>query len=92
MIYSRCKCGNRQSWHSGFPPANCEVCEKCGFTLASSPNEHKEPVPHEWALEVTQRGDEVVIRKHCLACRVRSTDTPVVAKIVDILRSTEEGG
>lgn len=47
MIYWRCKCGDRELRESGMPPARCKVCEKCGSTLATSPDTHDEPEPHK---------------------------------------------
>lgn len=48
MNYWRCKCGETVSWESGYPPVPCQVCEKCGSTLAMHPDHHREPEPHKW--------------------------------------------
>ena len=29
MNYHRCKCGHREGWESGMPPAPCDVCRRC---------------------------------------------------------------
>ena len=46
MIYFRCKCGESQSWSSMGQP-RCRRCSKCGSNLATSPEFHDEPKPHE---------------------------------------------
>lgn len=50
MQYYRCKCGSSQSWGS-MGPALCASCSKCGSDLATSPELHREPRPHEFRVE-----------------------------------------
>lgn len=47
MQYYRCKCGNSEAWGSDAPP-RCSRCSKCGSDLATPPDEHSEPLPHEF--------------------------------------------
>ena len=54
MNFWRCKCGEVTSWESGCPPQPCEACDKCGSTLAMSPESHVEPVSHEWITKYDQ--------------------------------------
>lgn len=43
----QCKCGFITGSSSmGFPA--CTTCEKCGSTLATGPDSHPEPIPHDW--------------------------------------------
>ncbi len=67
MIYWRCRCGAREYWESGFPPADCNACEKCGTTLATGPEGHREPVPHEWEQRFNPRTGEPD-RRTCRRC------------------------
>lgn len=46
MIYYRCKCGEHESW-SSMGPRRCTRCKKCGSNLASGPESHSEPEPHD---------------------------------------------
>ena len=64
MLYSRCKCGKREGWDSGMPPAPCDVCPECGSARAYSPSTHPEPEPHRFHAEI-ERG-QVIVR--CLRC------------------------
>jgi hypothetical protein len=47
MIGYRCKCGNRWA-SSSMGMQDCQGCPKCNTTLASHPNYHKAPAPHEF--------------------------------------------
>lgn len=46
MMYYRCKCGFSTAWGS-MPPYQCDRCPKCGSDLASHPDHHREPKPHD---------------------------------------------
>ena len=48
MQYWRCRCGKEKYTESGFPPADCYICEDCGSTLAKSPSTHRDPQPHNF--------------------------------------------
>lgn len=69
MIYSQCKCGEREHWGSGMMPARCRPCEKCGTVPASSPDAHPDPVPHDFSLTekvLTDEGEKTLTRcRHC---------------------------
>lgn len=52
MLYYRCKCGYSEAWGS-MPPYQCHACPKCGSDLATGPNVHQEPKPHDFS-HVTQ--------------------------------------
>ena len=67
MQYSRCKCGESQCWHSGQPDHSCNICRKCGSTLAVSPGLHQDPEPHdyEWRFDSVTRLAKYII---CLKC------------------------
>ena len=55
MQFSRCKCGHRKRWHSGYPAVPCQVCEKCGSTLSTHPDSHKEPAAHNWVQRYSEQ-------------------------------------
>lgn len=57
----QCKCGDRKCWTS-MGHASCDVCEKCGSTLAEGPNTHVPQTPHEVYAEIT--GEKIVARCH----------------------------
>lgn len=42
----RCKCGKATAYGS-MDPGPCATCEDCGSDLASAPNLHREPAPHD---------------------------------------------
>lgn len=42
----RCKCGKTTAYGS-MEPGPCATCEDCGSDLASAPNLHREPAPHD---------------------------------------------
>lgn len=48
MKFHQCKCGARQYYESGMPPQPCQGCSKCGTTLATRPDGHKTPEPHDF--------------------------------------------
>ena len=68
MMYSRCKCGKSTSVHSGYPDPPCHVCPECGSTLASHPDQHKEPQPHKWEQRYDPATGEPTLRR-CRVCR-----------------------
>ncbi len=37
------------------PPQPCDVCSKCGSTLAQHPDHHAEPVPHTYEVRYDER-------------------------------------
>jgi hypothetical protein len=58
MQYYRCKCGYRKCWSSGLPVRPCDVCPKCGSTLAINPDSHATPEPHQWITRYDERTGE----------------------------------
>lgn len=65
MRYYRCKCGNRSSLSSYGPPA-CAKCAQCGSDLAEHPDEHRDPVPHDFSGARLRDGKTTVV---CCYCR-----------------------
>lgn len=64
----RCRCGNRRGFGS-MPFAACDVCEDCGSTMATSPDTHAEPEPHNLVTRYhAQTGKSYRL---CLACHYR---------------------
>lgn len=54
----------------------CDVCEKCGSTLAEGPDTHLDPVPHLWEAEwvVNKSTGQRSIRQYCIRnCGVEET-------------------
>ena len=56
-----------ERWCSGFPINPCQVCKKCGSTLSFSPNNHKEPEPHdyEWRYSTTTGEKDFIECQKC---------------------------
>lgn len=48
MIYHQCKCGKRQYFESGIAPKDCQGCDGCGTTFATTPDGHKPRIEHDW--------------------------------------------
>ena len=66
MIYYRCKCGKAESWSSmGVSP--CRGCSECNTTLATSPDNHLTPAPHQWTKEFNS-GSGARIDDVCMNC------------------------
>lgn len=65
MRYMQCRCGERTCWTSMGHPS-CDVCEKCGSTLAEGPKSHVESTPHQ----VTASIENGKIVAHCQRCFV----------------------
>ena len=63
MRYYRCKCGDCTAFGS-MSPYPCSKCNKCGSDLASSPDGHSNPLPHEFlpTLIETDLGEAVLSR------------------------------
>lgn len=61
MQYYRCKCGHMESY-SSMGVALCEVCEKCGTTMAIGPKEHLPKKDHSWmeSRVMTDEGEKVL--------------------------------
>lgn len=71
MKYYRCKCGKAEMWGSD-GPRPCQGCDECHTTLAGHPDDHKEPIPHDWTTETTLRDGKVVHeRTYCKRCMTR---------------------
>ncbi len=73
MKFYRCKCGSRRAWGS-MPPPPCAKCRDCASGLAQGPNEHLEPLDHEFRVDQvkTDRGLQPVTR--CRWCLVTKAD------------------
>ena len=72
MIFYRCKCGEREAIGS-MPPPQCARCRKCGSDLASSPDRHREPEPHNFVAHQveTDEGPKPLSRcSYCFGSRV----------------------
>lgn len=80
MIYYRCKCGKHESWSSMGVPL-CQVCEKCGSTLATSPSTHLDPKPHEYVTQYDQ--DTGKPYEICLQCMRTKDQNEKVGENVD---------
>lgn len=48
MIYWRCKCGKAELWESGMTPSDCQGCNDCATTYATSPSGHRKLTEHVW--------------------------------------------
>lgn len=48
MIYWRCKCGKAEYFESGMAPQDCQGCDECGTTYATTPDGHELKIPHDW--------------------------------------------
>lgn len=64
--------------------SRCEVCSKCGTTLAQGPNTHPDPVPHDpmtVETRTTYQG-QVIVERVTTCCNCRRTlervkDSPI---------------
>lgn len=68
MRYLKCKCGNAQSWSSGYNYADCDGCKKCNTTLASGPDGHKPLAEHEFVAYPIKADQEGVTETRCKNC------------------------
>ncbi len=68
MIYSRCRCGDRQHWGSGMKPPRCTPCKKCGTVPATGPNSHPEPVPHDFRAVPVAADQAGATLTRCMIC------------------------
>lgn len=80
MIFYRCKCGEF-TCHSSMGVSACDTCSKCGSTLASSPNSHQEPKPHDIRAEIR----DGKVKCFCTNC-LRTVGTLADAKNADEIR------
>ena len=71
MMHYRCRCGKNTSFGS-MPPPRCRGCDECGTNLASSPDLHHDPEPHNYqptSVE-TDEGTKTLTRcTHCFKSR-----------------------
>lgn len=73
MQFYRCKCGEASS-HGSMPPPPCRGCKKCGTTLATHPENHSKPEPHQFQAKMvdTDEGPKPLTR--CEWCLVREAN------------------
>ena len=67
MVYYRCKCGKHSSYGS-MGPALCRRCDECGSDLATNPDLHREPKPHDWRVEQVDTDNGKQPRTYCRYC------------------------
>lgn len=73
MIFYRCKCGKAKCW-SSMGPTRCFKCDECGSDLASGPENHREPLPHEFVETkvTTDYGEKTLTRcSHCMKTKAQ---------------------
>lgn len=78
MIYYRCKCGASESW-SSMGVERCFACPQCGSDLATHPEGHSEPLPHEygppeWEID-KETGERWQVRR-CVMCHRKERIEP----------------
>lgn len=68
MRYFRCKCGETTAFGS-MSPDRCYGCPKCGMTLASHPDNHRTPEPHDFTGSIRQMSEvgpvDVPVCRYC---------------------------
>lgn len=80
MIFYRCKCG-KSTAHSSMGVSACDTCDKCGSTLATGPNSHQEPKPHDIRAEIR----DGKVKCFCAVC-LRDVGTLADAKNAEEIR------
>lgn len=68
MQYYRCKCGKREAW-SSMGVTQCQGCPECGTNLTQHPDDHKDPLPHDYSSHIEQMGPagpiQVPVCRYC---------------------------
>lgn len=67
-MHFACKCGDYRA-DSDTRFADCDVCDKCGSTLAPVGEEYPAPAEHTWATRYHERTGKAY--RVCLACQRR---------------------
>jgi hypothetical protein len=64
--WSRCKCGKLTSYGS-MPTPRCYRCGDCGSDLAGAPDQHQEPIPHDFVTRYDQNtGKPFRVCRRCM--------------------------
>ena len=79
MIYRRCKCGEHEAYGS-IPPPRCSRCEKCGSDLATSPDDHLEPLSHDFQPEPVETDAGGAVLSRCRYCHRTRKQIAALAK------------
>ena len=77
MQFFRCRCGHSKSY-SNMGKALCVVCPECKSTLSVGPDDHPEPIPHDWITVETRttyqgQTDSSLITT-CTRCHAKKPD------------------